>query len=76
MTGGVATVSRVTADGVYVRSYPTLPGQELGPLKALVHRVVIDTVEYFTEYAEGDIVEVVEISSNEFIVLGIVEPAA
>lgn len=75
MTGGLAVVSRIDSAGVYVERYPTLPGQELGPLVAVVHRVVVDSVDHITEYVVGDEVLVLEPSSNEFIVVGITTPA-
>lgn len=72
----IGRVSRVAADGVYVRDLDILPGQELGPCVALVSRVVVDAVEHLTVYAEGDRVEVLEVALNEYIVLGIVPAPA
>lgn len=82
----IGTVSRVTVDGVYVEKLPTLPGVELGPLPAVVHRYLdkwqadsgtatpgaVTTDTKFTTYLAGDRVRVVEDSPNDFIVTGIV----
>lgn len=72
----IGTVTRVDAGGVYVRVPDILPGIDLGPCLALVHRVVVDAVDHVSEYAEGDSVQVLEVGLNEYVVLGIVpEPA-
>ena len=70
----IGTVSRVTGSGVYVTGLANLPGIELGPLPALVHRYHDDppaTADLFTTYEAGDRVQVVEDTPNDFIVTGI-----
>ncbi len=69
----IGVVSRVDADGVWVEKIAELPGQELGPLKALRYRIST-APDAFTTYAEGDIVEVRENNPNDFTVAGIVDP--
>lgn len=72
----IATVTRVDSAGVYVSAPSMLPGVELGPLPALVHRYHDDppaTGDRFTEYEAGDRVLVLEDRLNEFIVHGIVQ---
>lgn len=66
----IGVVSRVDDDGVYVEKLASYPGQELGPLLAVTHRI---DVGVFTTYAPDDRVHVVEDTSNEFIVTGIIQ---
>lgn len=71
----IGTVSRVSAAGVWVVGLATLPGIELGPLPALVHRYLDDApglAPHLTAYSAGDRVLVVEDTPNDFIVTGIV----
>lgn len=82
----IGTVSRVDSAGVYVTGLGSLPGVELGPLPALVHRYLdkwqadsgtgtpgaVSTDTKFTAYAAGDRVLVLEHRANEFVVHGIV----
>jgi hypothetical protein len=70
----IGTVTRVTGDGVYVRLPKALPGVELGPLLALVHRYRDDSpglTAHLTAYLAGDEVLVIETTSQEFVVYGI-----
>lgn len=72
----IGTVSRVTGDGAYVTGLASLPGVELGPLPALVHRYHDDPpgdAERTTEYAAGDRVLVLEDTPNDFYIAGILK---
>lgn len=71
----IGTVTRVDSAGVYV-TVAAIPGVDLGPLPALVHRYHDDppaTGDRFTEYEAGDRVLVLEGRLGEFIVHGIVQ---
>jgi hypothetical protein len=64
-------VTRTDTDGVYVMIQAILPGIELGPLPAIVHRTKVSPQEFST-YKAGDVVRVIEDTPNDFIVTGIV----